>query len=52
MVGSEVGQLVWLQLLVVEVVQAETQVVMEGAGSAGSDPSDPACFELVWTAQL
>jgi hypothetical protein len=39
------GRTVWLQLLVMEVVQVGLQVVTEGADSAGPDPIGPAYFE-------
>jgi len=47
-VGSAEGRPVWLQLLVVEAVQAGPQVVTEGADSAGSYPIGLAYFEPAW----
>ncbi len=42
------GRSVWLQLLVVEVVQAGLQFVTEVVDSAGLDPLGSAYFELAW----
>jgi hypothetical protein len=50
-VGSAEGPPVWLQLLVVEAVQAGMQVVREGADSAGPDSLGFANSEPAWAVQ-